>query len=98
MEKRYKPIIKDYTFIYIAKWEIEGFNHYGFLADKRLFNYKTNRFSKKVMRNYSIGYNLDGKFYTLKKMQKLTSLIQLSSSNNFNKKSVKQLYNYLVAA
>ena len=50
------------------------------------------------MRNYSIGYNLDGKFYTLKKMQKLTSLIQLSSSNNFNKKSVKQLYNYLVAA
>jgi len=74
--------MKDYSLIYISKWQIKGFPHYAFLDDKRLFNYKTNRFSKKVVINYSVGFNLDGDFYTLKTLKGLIIPIERSSRNN----------------
>jgi len=76
--------MEDRSLIYIAKWKIKDFPHYGILADKRLFNYKTNRFSKKVVRNYSIGFNLDGNFYTIKRMKEenMISLIGKFSVNS----------------
>lgn len=81
MNKRYKP---DYSFVYISKWKITGFDDYYFTTNKRLFNSKTNRFSKKVVRNYSIGYNLNGKFYTLKRLKPLINKIdKLSLNNNY---------------
>ena len=100
MKSRYKLKIKDYRLIYIPKWKIKGFDNYGFLEDKRLFNYKTNRFSKKVVRGYSVGFNLDGKFYTIKQMkdEKWVSLIEKSSNNNLNKKLTIELYSYLLAS
>jgi len=81
MKNSYK--LKDYSLAYPPKWKIKGFDNYYFTFDKKLFNNKTNRFSKKVVRNYSIGYNLDGKFYTLNKMKKITYLIGKISKNNF---------------
>jgi len=96
MKNSSKPKMKDYSFIYISKWEIEGFPHYAFLVDKRLFNYKTNRFSKKRVKKYSIGYTLNGTFYTLKKLKPLTSLVVAESNNLLHpQKSVKKLYDFL---
>ena len=76
--------MKDYRLIHIAKWVIVGFEHYGILEDKRIFNYKTNRFSKKVVRNYSTGLNLDGMFFTIKtlKENKMIVLVGFKSENN----------------
>ena len=95
MQKRYK--LKNYSLVYPPKWKIEGFDHYYFTSDKKLFNTKTNRFSKQVVRNYSRGYNLDGKFYVLSKMKSITKLVG-KVSNNHNFKSVTNLYNYLKIA
>jgi hypothetical protein len=97
MKRRYKLKITDYRLIHISKWKLEGFDHYGFLEDKRLFNYNTNRFSKKVVHNYSVGFNLDGKFYTLEKMKNITSLVGTSSKNYLNSnKSIISLYDFLL--
>ena len=88
--------MKDYSLIYISKWQIKGFPHYAFLADKRLFNYKTNRFSKKVVMNYSVGFNLDGDFYTLKTLKDWITPIERSSRNN--KKATVIDFNDLIIA
>lgn len=93
-----KQIIKDYSLIYIAKWQIQGFEDYYFTTTKKLYNKRTNRFSKKRVKNYSVGYTLNGSFYTLQKMEKLTTLIRSQSFKLTNKESVKQLYNYLLTA
>jgi len=90
--------MKDYSFIYIRRWNIVGFEDYGFLEDKRLFNYKTNRFSKKVVIGYSVGFNLNGKFYTLKTMKENNMVVKvnrLSDNSTFKKTKVLDLYNYL---
>ena len=96
MESSTKPIIKDYTFIHIKKWEIKGFQDYAFTTDKRLFNYRTNRFSKKRVKKYSIGYTLNGKFYTLKTLKPLTNLIQSKVINLSDQNTVMNLYKDLL--
>ena len=95
MKNSSNPKMKDYSFLYIKKWRIEGFEDYYFLTDKRLFNFRTNRFSKKRVKKYSVGYTLDGKFYTLAKMKEMTSLIGFSRFDITNMESVKNLYNSL---
>ena len=87
--------MKDYSFIYIKKWEIKGFEDYAFTTDKRLFNYRTNRFSKKRVKKYSTGYTLNGDFYTLDKLKGLTSLIKRQSFDLSDSSSVRNLYEYL---
>jgi len=87
---------KDYSLIYISKWKIEGFPDYAFLEDKRLFNYRTNRFSKKVVMNCSVGFNLNGDFYTVKNLKPLISLIGRTSQNN--KRVVLIEFNDLIIA
>jgi hypothetical protein len=90
--------MKDYSLIYIAKWKIKGFDDYAFTVDKRLFNYRTNRFSKKRVKKYSIGYTLNGNFYILSKMEVLTSLIKRQSFDLSDQTSVRNLYEYLQKA
>ena len=90
--------MKDYSLIYLKKWKIEGFKDYAFTTDKRLFNYLTNRFSKKRVKKYSVGYTLNGDFYTLAKMEKLTALIKHQNFDLTNHKTVKELYEYLLAS
>lgn len=87
--------MKDYSLIYISKWKIKGFEDYAFTTDKRLFNYRTNRFSKKRVKKYSIGYTLNGTFYTLENLKFLTSLIKRKSFDLSDRNSVRNLYEYL---
>lgn len=82
MKSSAKPKMKDYTFIYISKWKIEGFEDYAFLTDKRLFNYRTNRFSKKRVKKYSTGFTLDGDFYTLETIKDWIVPVEKLSQNN----------------
>ena len=82
--KRYK--LKNYQFVFIPKWKIEGYDNYYFTVDKVLFNSGTNRASKQVVRNCSRGYNLNGKFITLKNLKPLISKV---------KKNYVDIFDYL---
>ncbi|MFD1292643.1 hypothetical protein ACFQ5N_02235 [Lutibacter holmesii] len=98
MRNRTKPKMNDYQFIHIPKWKIQGFDDYYFTDDKKLFNKRTNRFSKKRVKTYSVGYTLNGVFYTLNKMKALTTLIGPVSFQVTNLNSVQKLYKYLQKA
>lgn len=75
-----------YNFIYFFKYNIKNTNYY-FTTDNKLFNYDTKRFSKKVVRCSSIGFNLDGKFITLKNLKPLLIKIKNTSNNFFINKN-----------
>lgn len=70
----------NYNFIIFFTYKVDGYNYY-FTDEKRLFNYDTKRFSKKVVRGYSIGYNLNGKFITLKNLKSLLIKVTKLSKN-----------------
>jgi hypothetical protein len=63
--------MQDLSLVHISKWKIKGFENYYFTVDKRLFNSKTNRFSKNVVKKYSSGFNLNGKFITKDNLEPL---------------------------
>jgi hypothetical protein len=73
-------MINNYNFIYFFTYQIKHTNYY-FTTDKRLFNYKTKRFSKKVVRGYSTGFNINGKFITIKNLRPLLIKINKLSKN-----------------
>lgn len=62
----------------IKKWAIEGHPTYFVADDNELYHqvyvYQLRRCNK-IMKGYSVGYILDSKFYTLKKLR--TLLIRL---------------------
>ncbi len=58
------------TSTYNSKWQIKGMPEYQF-AKKKLFNAKRNREVKKVLKGYTVGYNLRGKFYSLNAIKKM---------------------------
>tara|TARA_R110001632_G_scaffold137804_1_gene253402 strand:+ start:1359 stop:1625 length:267 start_codon:yes stop_codon:yes gene_type:complete len=71
--------LTDYQFVFIPKWEIKGHEDYYFTSLKELYNSKTNRIVKQVVKGgYSTGYVIDGKFKTLKKLNPLISKIELN--------------------
>ena len=70
----------NYNFIFFFTYKVDGYNYY-FTTEKRLFNYDTKRFSKKVVRGYSVGYNLNGKFITLKNLKRMLIKITKLSQN-----------------
>ena len=80
--KRYK--LKDYQFVFIPKWKIKGYDNYYFTVDKVLFNSKTNRKSKQVVRSCSRGYNLNGKFVTLENLKPLLTKVKKQNTNIFD--------------
>jgi hypothetical protein len=57
------------TKIIDIKYQIEGFENYGFGSDKNLYNLKTGRLIKKCLKGYTRGFNLDGKFITENKLR-----------------------------
>lgn len=63
--------MQDLSLVHIKKWLIKGYPDYYFDTNKRLFNCKTNRFSKNAVKRYSTGYNLNGKFITKKNLEPL---------------------------
>jgi hypothetical protein len=50
---------------------IKGFENYAFCKDKNLYNLKRGRKVKKIYNNGCVGFNLNGKFYSLKKIKPL---------------------------
>jgi phage shock protein PspC (stress-responsive transcriptional regulator) len=52
-------------------WVITGFPQYGFGTDKKLYNVKRGRVVRKVLKGYTTGYNLNGKFYSLQRIKSL---------------------------
>ena len=70
----------NYNFIYFFTYKVDGYPYY-FTTKKRLFNYDTKRFSKKCVRGYSVGYNLNGKFITLKNLKRMLIKINKLSQN-----------------
>ena len=70
--------MQDLSLLHISKWLIKGYPDYYFTTDKKLFNCKTNRFSKNVVRRYSTGYNLNGKFITKENLEPLIYKVEPS--------------------
>ena len=87
--------LKNYEFVFIPKWNIDGYNHYYFTSDRTLFNSNTNRKSKQVLRKYSRGYNLDGKFITINNLRPLISKVEFKSSNIFNNINPIEMFDFL---
>lgn len=58
----------------LRKWEIEGYPTYFFGEDKKLYHvvyhYRLKE-CKQLLKGYSLGYVVDSKFYTLKKLRTL---------------------------
>ena len=54
---------------YTLVWQINFATNYKFSKCKKLFNCKTNKEIKQIMNGGSIGYCINGKFYSLKKLR-----------------------------
>jgi hypothetical protein len=52
-------------------WGIKNINHYGFGTDNCLYNLKTGRKIKQCYNCRCVGYWIDRKFYSLKKLRPL---------------------------
>ena len=52
-------------------WLISGFPDYGFGKDKHCYNLKRNRRIKQTLNNSTVGYVLNSKFVSLKKLKQL---------------------------
>ena len=59
---------------YDSKWQIVGMPEYQF-AKKRLFNVKRGKEVKRVLKGYTIGYNLRGKFYSINSIKKMVEKV-----------------------
>tara|TARA_R110000851_G_scaffold322550_2_gene488671 strand:+ start:1894 stop:2109 length:216 start_codon:yes stop_codon:yes gene_type:complete len=69
--------VTDYQFVFIPEWEVLSHANYYFTTNKELYNSKTNRIVKQVVKGgYSRGYVLDGKFITLKKLKPMLKKIK----------------------
>lgn len=73
------------------KHRIKGYVNYYFTFDNRLFNKKTNRFSKKVVRGYSIGFNLNGRFYTESNLEEM--IIKTKKHQNESDRLIDKINN-----
>ena len=61
-----KPTI---TVTYTIYYVVDFAENYGFTKCKRCFNLKTGREIKQVLKSNCIGYNINGKFYSLTKLR-----------------------------
>jgi hypothetical protein len=55
---------------YVAKWRIKGFNNYIVTECGKVINTERGKVIKRVVKGYSIGYNIAGKFVTLTELKK----------------------------
>ena len=59
-----------FTIKYVAKWQLQNNQNYVFTKCGLCYNCKTGRLIKQVLKNQSIGYIINGKFFTLKTLKK----------------------------
>ena len=55
----------------VPKWVIEGHPLYFFSEDKKLYNINTGKEIKPVLKGYTIGYNLNGRFKSRRQLKPL---------------------------
>lgn len=55
---------------YNYKWVLKFDSNYVFSVCGKCFNLKRNKLVKKVLKGYTVGYNITGKFYTLENLRK----------------------------
>jgi len=55
---------------YTVQFEVDFAPNYKFTKKKECFNAKTGRRIRQVYKGGSIGYNIKGKFYSLKRLRK----------------------------
>ena len=58
-------------YTYKLTFLLTGFDDYCFAEDRNLYHLKRQKLVKKVYNNGTIGYNLNGKFYSLKVLKPL---------------------------
>lgn len=63
--------INTITLTFKIQWRITGHDDYAIVDHNLLVNVKRGRIVKQVMNGGSIGYCLNGKFYTLSKLRPL---------------------------
>jgi hypothetical protein len=76
--------LTDYQFIYIPKWSIKSYDYFYFTTENKLYNSRTNRILKKRVKCSSVGYELDGKFITLKNLKPLLVKVKKQNTNIFD--------------
>lgn len=57
-------------------YHIKGYANYGFGKDKQLYNLKTGRKIKKVLKGYTRGFNLKGKFVSQNQIKKILTKLE----------------------
>lgn len=65
----------EFTVKYVAKWRLKFANNYVFTKCGLYYNLKTGRLIKQITKNYTIGYIVDGKFYSLKVLRNSLDII-----------------------
>lgn len=53
----------------IPKWQIANHENYVFASDKKLYNISRGKEVKPVLKGYTIGYNIAGKFMSRKQIK-----------------------------
>lgn len=72
----------DNQYLHIPKYAIKGFDNYYFTTENKLYNVKSKRISKQVVKGgLTRGYNLNGSFYSLKKLKPLLIKVKKVSNN-----------------
>lgn len=70
--------IKTKSVTYDAVWQIKGMDNYVVTADGKVINKTTGKVLQRQVKGYSIGYYLNGRFYTLQIIRKQFTKIQVS--------------------
>jgi hypothetical protein len=65
----------------VPKWNIKGYDDYYISYDGVMVNNSTGRIIKKRVKGYSVGYTINGKFTTLKKLRPLIYTIKKVNKN-----------------
>jgi len=69
------------TVKYVAKWRVKFATNYVFTKCGLCYNCKTGKLIKQITKNYTIGYVLNGKFYSLTHLRNQLELIPKPKNN-----------------
>ena len=65
----------EFTIKYVAKWRLNFANNYIFTKCGLCYNTKSGKLIKQITKNYTIGYIINSKFYSLKKLRENLEII-----------------------
>jgi len=70
---------QSFTVVYSYVWEVSFANHYKFTKCGKMINGRTGIELKQKLNGYTRGYNIKGKFYSLKSLR--CNLIKIKKTN-----------------